>query len=355
VGLIKEKCSRCGKIFDLRFSYQVTKTHTNENLYFCSVSCKEPSITKESSQTCSFCGKETTIATVVQIATSNNKSLYFCGYPCRQNYFTNKPSDEKAELPIRKIALLNHKGGTAKTTTAVNLAAGLATKGKRVLLIDLDSQGHVGVCLGITHVRSMYHLLVEDAELSKCIVSARPNLDVILANESMASAEIKLVNFQDREHVLSKRLCKAEGYDYIIIDCPPSLSLLNQNALIFAHEVFIPVSCDYLSLVGVKHAIKTIKTINQLHGNNTEVTGVIPTFYDVRNSISFEAVNSLTKYFNDKVLPPIRINTKLKEAPSHQKTIFEYDPESRGASDYNQIVTAVISMEETVIRSLYNE
>lgn len=349
----QQHCKRCETEFTVKFNYQVVQLAENEYEYYCSLKCKNPVIKSSSTQNCAFCDKPTSIVTVVQVATVNSNQVYFCGYSCRENYFAQNNDNEQTTSLTRKIAVLNHKGGTAKTTTAVSLAAGLAKQGKKTLLLDLDAQGHVASSLGITSVRHMYHFLIDGMPFEKCVINSRENLDVIISNESLASVEVELVNRAQREKILSSRLQNIPHYDYIIIDCPPSLSLVNQNALSFAKEVFVPVSCDYLSMVGVRHVVKTVKTINRLFATNVEITGVIPTFYDVRNSISFEVVNNLTSFFDEKVLSPIRINTKLKEAPSHHKTIYEYASDSNGATDYSRMVDDVITMEHSIMRSLY--
>jgi chromosome partitioning protein len=238
-----------------------------------------------------------------------------------------------------RIAVLNQKGGTGKTTTTVNMGAGLAAEGHRVLIIDVDSQGHVGISLGTKGKKTLYDLLVEDAPIDDCVVSARPNLDILIGNESLASSEIVLARMNDsRDTVLRDKLRAEDRYDFILLDCGPSLSILNMNALTFADHLLVPVSCDYLSLVGVKQVLKTLKNVNQVLMHPISILGILPTFYDMRNNISDESVRTLKGHFHDKVLPPIRINTRLKEAPQHQQTIFEYAPDSRGANDYRKLV-----------------
>ena len=146
------------------------------------------------------------------------------------------------------------------------------------------------------------------------------------------------------------KLTDLDDYDFVLLDCGPSLSLLNMNALTFADHLIVPVSCDYLSLVGVKQVMKTLKNVNQVLLHPIGILGILPTFYDMRNNISDESVRTLKGYFHDKVLPPIRVNTKLKEAPSLQKTIFEFAPDSRGASDYQRVVDWVVEEREHRIR-----
>src|SRR5262249_3415451 len=154
----------------------------------------------------------------------------------------------------------NHKGGTGKTTTTVSVAAGLAAEGLRVLLVDTDSQGNVGVSLGVKAERSLYHVIVMGLRPTDVAVNVRPNLDLVVSNETLAAAELYLAGRQNRDRVLQQRLAgAAEAYDVVILDCSPSLSLMNQNALVFAEGILVPVACDFLSLVGVRQVLKTVK------------------------------------------------------------------------------------------------
>jgi chromosome partitioning protein len=251
----------------------------------------------------------------------------------------------------RRIAVFNHKGGTGKTTTSVNLAAGLAERGKRVLLVDTDAQGNVGVSLGVRGERSLYHVLVLGAPPVDCAVPIRPNLDVLTSNETLAAAEIFLASRPARDRVLRERLCGTDDYDYVVLDCSPSLNLLNQNALVFADALIVPVSCDYLSLVGVKQVLRTVKSVNELLKHPVSIFGVLPTFYDVRNRICRDAVDALAQHFGERVMAPVRVNTRLKEAPMEKKTIFEYAPESNGAADYLSVVDAVLTGEVNSARA----
>jgi chromosome partitioning protein len=246
-----------------------------------------------------------------------------------------------------RIAVLNQKGGTGKTTTTVSIGAGLAEAGYKVLIIDVDSPGHGGVSLGVEGTKSLYHLMVEKVPLDAATVKARPNLDIVVGNETLASAEIVLARMNEgRDKVLRDQLLDDREYDFILLDCGPSLSLLNMNALTFADHLIIPVSCDFLSLVGVKQVLKTLKNVNQVLMHPIRILGILPTFYDMRNNISDEAVRTLRGHFGDKVLPPVRVNTRLKEAPSHRKSIFEYAPDSRGAKDYRRLVDWLVKQQE---------
>lgn len=247
----------------------------------------------------------------------------------------------------RYLAVFNHKGGTGKTTTAVSVAAGLAVRGKRVLLVDTDAQGNVAVSLGANVERSLYHVLVMGLRVSDAVKTVRPNLDLLPSNETLAAAELYLAGRQNRDRVLSERLSgAASSYDYVVLDCSPSLSLMNQNALVFADSVLVPVACDYLSLVGVRQVIKTVKNVNSILHHPVQIWGVLPTLFDARAKICQEAVSTLKQHFAERCLPPVRGAIKVKEAPAHGKTIFEYAAGSPAADDYNVLVDRIIQSRE---------
>jgi len=208
-----------------------------------------------------------------------------------------------------------------------------------VLLVDTDSQGNVGVSLGVKAEKTLYHVLVMGVRAGDAAVRVRPNLDLIVSNETLAAAELFLAGKQNRDRVLRERLASAfDDYDVILLDCSPSLSLMNQNALVVADGIVVPVACDFLSLVGVRQVIKTVKNVNQLLHHPVQIQGVLPTFFDARARICRDAVDALKEHFGDRVLPPIRQATRLKEAPAQGKTIFEYAPESNAAEDYARVV-----------------
>jgi chromosome partitioning protein len=253
--------------------------------------------------------------------------------------------------PATIFAVFNHKGGTGKTTTSVSIAAGLAMAGHRVLLVDTDAQGNVGVSLDKNADKSLYHVLVMGLPLKTVIQTVRENLDLVASNETLAAAELYLAGRQNRDRVLRDRLAPSvRGYDFVILDCSPSLSLMNQNALVCADNVLVPVACDYLSLVGVRQVIKTVRNVNQLLHHPVKIWGVLPTFYDARANICREAVETLQKHFGERCLPPIRSAIKVKEAPAHGQTIFEYAGASTAADDYRAVVDRLIEERETQLR-----
>jgi len=292
-------------------------------------------------KTCTSCGTQFTPSYVYQLAvTSEGQRSYFCSLDCRKQGLGVEAFRARR---ARRVAILNQKGGTGKTTTAVNLAAGAAERGNKVLLIDTDAQGNVGVCLGIAGERSLYHVLVEGEDPVEVAVPVRKRLDCITSNATLAAAEIWLArqDIEKRSRILTRRLNLmrvSRRYDYVVLDCGPSLNLLNQNALSYADEVVIPVTCDYLALVGVKQVLRTIKDIERHLHHAVRVSAVLPTFFDVRTRLAREVLATLQDHFKSKCLRPIRTNTRLAEAPSHRKTIFEYAPGSYGAEDYARVV-----------------
>ena len=247
---------------------------------------------------------------------------------------------------MRKICIINQKGGVAKTTTTINLATALAANEKRVLIIDLDPQGNVGTSLCVQNDKSMYDLLINDADPYDCIVSVSPNLDMIPSDSALAKAELIMSGQTSRETVLRRKLESVFNYDYIIIDCPPSLSLLNVNALLYANEAFVPVSTDFLALDALKKMSQTISEINELFDHDIKITQVIPTLYDKRSKACVETLKEIKRGYDELVSNPIRMNSKLREAPSHGKDIFEYAKRSPGALDYKKLAQMVMEAEE---------
>jgi len=237
---------------------------------------------------------------------------------------------------MRKIAILNFKGGTGKTTTAVNLSDALALKRQSVLVVDCDPQGSIADWLGINPENTFFDLLMDRVRLLDCVYQAREKLNIIPSDKRLALAEVRLAKDKDMEKAFQKKLASLKDYDFIFLDCPPSMSILNLNALEYADEIFMPVSMDYLSLRGVKQVVESLP-------EGIEITRIIPTFYDQRTKKSREILGDLRSFFKDKVTSPIRVNVRLSECSSFHQTIFEYDPNSRGALDYQKLAKEIMS------------
>lgn len=240
---------------------------------------------------------------------------------------------------MRTIAIHNQKGGTGKTTTAVSLGAAFTKRGHKVLVLDVDSQGHIRKIFNIKPKYNMYDLLIEDTLVSECIVNVRKKLDCIFSDPTLEAAELILSNQnpEGRERLLSARMELVSNYDFILIDCSPSLNLINQLALVYAQELLIPINMDYLGLVGATQVIDNLNMLEKELNNHTEITGVIPTFVDFRTNMTHQVIKTIQKTYKGKVLPNIRIDTKIQQAIAQHKTIYEHDSKSRGAQDYDKL------------------
>lgn len=395
-----ESCTVCGRNFEVQFRYQMEE-RDNAFSFFCSQACHGKSLRGETTSgvVCTCCNKRFTVELVSQVVRIKGEAKYACGDACRSQLMAEAggqrlgtlmsappaqpaapissgtpqaarqgapvfaptppplpvappPSGTVATVtPVRpkiagpsRMAIFNHKGGTGKTTTTVSVAAGLAARGYKVLLVDTDSQGNVGVSLGVKAEKTLYHCLVMGLKPQDVAVKVRENLDLVPSNETLAAAELYLAGRQNRDRILRDRLMQArDHYDVIILDCSPSLSLLNQNALVFADGILVPVACDFLSLVGVRQVIKTVKNVNSLLHHPVSIYGVLPTFYDARARICRDAWGTLKEHFGDRCFQPVRSTIKIKEAPAQGRTIFEYAPDSHAATDYQRVVERLIT------------
>ena len=250
------------------------------------------------------------------------------------------------------ISVANQKGGVGKTTTTVNLSTILAKKGKKVLLIDADPQGNATSGLGVEKEVefSTYDILVNDTELQETIESTViKNLYICPANMSLAGAEVELVSMMSREQRLKEKLEKVkESFDYIFIDCPPSLGLITLNSFTASDSVLIPVQCEYFALEGLGQLLNTVNLVKKHLNKDIEIEGALLTMYDIRTNLSNQVVKEVKKYFNNKVYKNvIPRNVRVSEAPSYGMPITEYDPKSKGAKMYEKLAKEFLKINET--------
>ncbi|WP_417887268.1 ParA family protein [Zunongwangia sp.] len=246
------------------------------------------------------------------------------------------------------IAVANQKGGVGKTTTSVNLAASLGVLEKKVLLIDADPQANATSGLGIDVEEielGTYQLLEHSIAPEKAIIkTSSPNLDLIPAHIDLVAIEIELVDQEQRESMLRKAITQFKNdYDYILIDCAPSLGLLTLNALTASDSVIIPIQCEYFALEGLGKLLNTIKSVQKIHNNKLDIEGLLLTMYDSRLRLSNQVVEEVQKHFNEMVFDTIiQRNVRLSEAPSYGESIINYDASSKGATNYLSLAHEII-------------
>lgn len=242
------------------------------------------------------------------------------------------------------ICIANQKGGVGKTTTSINLSTALANINKRVLIIDMDPQGNASSGLGIkryeSQENSVYQVLIGEKTISETIVpTSNPNLHIVTANPDLVGAEIELVDLPQREYRLKSAIGSIQGsYDYIIIDCPPSLGLLTLNSLTAATSFLVPLQCEYYALEGLSQLLNTAGLIKKSLNPHLHIEGIVLTMFDTRNNLSHQVVTEIKNHFGEKVFSAIiPRNVRLSEAPSHGISIFDYDPKSIGAIKYMEL------------------
>lgn len=246
------------------------------------------------------------------------------------------------------IAIANQKGGVGKTTTSVNLAASLGVLDQKVLLIDADPQANATSGLGIDVEQveiGTYQLLEHTASAEECIVETdSPNVDIIPAHIDLVAIEIELVDKDEREYMLRQAISHLKtSYDYILIDCAPSLGLLTLNALTASDSVIIPIQCEYFALEGLGKLLNTVKSVQKIHNTNLDIEGMLLTMFDQRLRLSNQVVEEVQKHFSDMVFETIiQRNVRLGEAPSYGESIIKYDVSSKGAANYLSLAKEII-------------
>ncbi len=242
------------------------------------------------------------------------------------------------------ISLLNHKGGVGKTTSAINIGAGLVELGKRVLLIDLDPQANLTISLGIPRQKfTIYEALRGESELIP--YTHKPNLDVVTSSLDLSGAEMELINEAGREYILRELINQiSDDYDYVLLDCPPSLGLLTLNALTSSRYVLIPLQTEFLAVQGLAKIKQVIDKVKMRLNKQLEMSGVVATMYDSRRVLNRDVVDTIHKYFGDKVYKTyIRDTIALAEAPAQRKDIFQYNSRSNGATDYLELSKEILA------------
>lgn len=251
----------------------------------------------------------------------------------------------------RIIAIANQKGGVGKTTTAINLSASLAEKGRKVLAIDMDPQGNLSSGLGLdknTIEGTIYDMIIGEAEVEEVIHKGTiENLDILPSNVDLSAVEIEMIDVENKEFIVKNAMQKVrDNYDYVIIDCPPSLSLLTVNAMTTADSVLVPIQCEYYALEGLSQLIHTVELVKDRLNPILEIEGVVFTMYDARTNLSLQVVENVKDNLEQNIYKTIiPRNIRLAEAPSYGAPINEYDPKSSGAESYMRLAEEVISKE----------
>lgn len=269
----------------------------------------------------------------------------------KDDIIMNCPKERSTKMG-RIIAIANQKGGVGKTTTAINLSASLASLGKKVLAIDMDPQGNMSSGLGVDKnevEKTVYDLIIGNIGIEECIYEeVIENLDVLPSNIDLSAAEIELIGVDNKEYILRDEVNKVkEKYDFIIIDCPPALSMLTINAMTTSDSVLVPIQCEYYALEGLSQLIHTIELVQERLNPELEIEGVVFTMYDARTNLSLQVVENVKDNLNQNIYKTIiPRNVRLAEAPSYGMPINLYDPKSKGTESYLLLAEEVINKGE---------
>lgn len=257
------------------------------------------------------------------------------------------------------ISVANQKGGVGKTSTSINLSSSLAAAEKKTLLIDIDPQANSSSGLGVhNHAPSVYEVLIGETGINEAILETfMPNLDLLPSNINLVGAEIEMVDMDNRERLFGEALAEIHNkYEYIIIDCPPSLGLLTLNSLAASNSVIIPVQCEYFALEGLGQLLNTINIVKQHYNPNLTIEGVVLTMFDVRLRLSQQVADEVKKYFGDKVFKTIiHRNVRISEAPSYGKPVILYDAISTGAKNYIELASELLERNKNKTNTIENE
>lgn len=275
-------------------------------------------------------------------------------YPLSQKHTRQGSSLTTASVP-RILAVANQKGGVGKTTTAINLATAMSAVGKRVLLVDLDPQGNASTGLGVRRssiTKSTYDLIFNGVSVAEAAVKTKvPHLSVVPSSIHLSGAEIELVTADQREYRLREALRVPLPYDYIIIDCPPSLSLLTLNALVATDSIVVPLQCEFYALEGLSHLVKTVERVKKHYNPSLGIHGVLLTMFDKRNNLSGLVAHDVREYFGDTVYETvIPRNVRVSEAPSYGLPAIVYDMRCPGAEAYIHLASEVLKRERKILR-----
>ncbi len=352
-------CSICGKSFVPRIPSINVIEEEGTKIYVCSFQCRSDYFSKSiKMQKCNYCGKEFKPKYAFQTFQTNSGSVYyFCTTECHRSFIDDIKKEELRQNGIdkmtentRKIAVFTQKGGTGKTTTAFNVSAALAEMGYKVLLIDGDPQGNISISLGLkpnAKQKTLYDVFIEEIDISDAIYKQENSFDLIISDQKLAAVNITLARDEDpknRHKVLKQKLSSIEKkYDYIIMDCSPALSVLNHNLLYFSEEVLIPVSCDYLSMAGLKQVLATLEDVKKYFNHTIEVIGIVPTFYIRQQVVSRKVYNDLKTQYHDLILSPIResVSIRLSAFDGEAVVLSKKHSKSAGEVDYHALADTI--------------